>query len=162
MSTRDLYVRDSYGEYFPADSELVIAEAKRRIATKFKRGIALNSPLAARELIGLKLAEYEHEVFACLFLDNQHRLVRFSELFRGTIDGASVYPREVVKEALQCNAAAVIFCHNHPSGVAEPSEADKAITQRLRSALGLVDIRVLDHFVVGAGEVCSFAERGLL
>jgi DNA repair protein RadC len=162
MSTQELFVRDIFGEYVPADSDIIITEAKRRIAAKFRRGVLLTSPHAAREMIGLKLAEYEHEVFACLFLDNQHRLIQFLEVFRGTIDGASVYPREVVKEALQCNAAAVIFCHNHPSGLAEPSEADKSITQKLKSALGLMDIRVLDHFVVGAEEVCSFAERGLL
>lgn len=162
MSSQQLYIRDIFGEYIPADSNIIIAEAKRRVAMKFKRGVTLTSPMVARELIGLKLAEYEYEVFACLFLDNQHRLIRFSEVFRGTIDGASVYPREIVKEALQCNAAVVIFCHNHPSGIAEPSESDKVITQKLQGALSLVDIRVLDHFVVGGNEMYSFAERGLL
>jgi DNA repair protein RadC len=162
MNMRELYIRDSFGEYYQAPTEVIIAEANRRIAIKYKRGKALNSPEVARELIRSKLVEYEYEVFACLFLDSQHRLIRFVELFRGTIDGASVYPREVVKEALQQNAAAVIFCHNHPSGYAEPSEADRSITQKLKGALNLVDIRVLDHFVVGGEEICSFAERGLL
>ena len=103
-----------------------------------------------------------HEVFACLFLDNQHVLIGYEELFRGTIDGANVYPREIVKRSLAVNAAAVIFAHNHPSGVAEPSQADQRLTQRLRAALGTVDIRVLDHFVIGDGDTLSFAERGLL
>jgi DNA repair protein RadC len=107
------------------------------------------------------MASYEREVFAVLLLDNQHRLIEYQELFFGTIDAASVYPREVVKVAFNCNAAAVIFAHNHPSGIAEPSNADKHITQKLRDALALIDIRVLDHFVVG--ETCvSFAERGYL
>ncbi len=145
-----LYVQDLFGEYTPADSQTIIAEAKRRLAAKLRRGAALTSPAAVRETIRLKMADYEHEVFACLFLDNQHRLIQYAELFRGTIDGASVYPREVVKAALSCNAAALVFCHNHPSGVAEPSEADKTITYRLKQALGLLEIRVLDHFIVGA------------
>jgi DNA repair protein RadC len=115
-----------------------------------------------RDYLLCRLRGYAHEVFACLFLDNQHRVIAFEELFRGTIDGASVYPREVVKKALAANSAAVIFAHNHPSGVAEPSEADKHITQRLRQALGLIDVRVLDHFIVGEGRPFSFAEHGLI
>ncbi|WP_347257587.1 DNA repair protein RadC [Methylocaldum sp.] len=161
MSTT-LYIRDRIGDYIPADSDLIIAEAKRRIAAKFRRGAALTSPDAARDAVQLKLAEYDREVFAGLFLDNQHKVITFSELFYGTIDAASVYPREVVKMALDCHAAAVIFCHNHPSGLAEPSQADKAITERLKTALNLLDIRVLDHFIVGADAVYSFAEHGLL
>ena len=101
-------------------------------------------------------------MFAALFLDNRHRVIRYEELFRGTIDGASVHPREVVKAALKLNAAALIFAHNHPSGVAEPSHADERLTRRLRDALGLVDIRVLDHVVIGDQQMVSFAERGLL
>jgi DNA repair protein RadC len=104
----------------------------------------------------------EHEVFCCLYLDKRHRLIHFEELFRGTIDGASVHPREIVKLALQRNAAAIIIAHNHPSGVAEPSQADEMITQRVKDALGLVDIRLLDHIVVGDGVSVSLAERGLL
>jgi len=157
-----LYIKDLFGEYTPADSLTIIAEAKRRLAAKFRRGSPLTSPDMAREAVRLKMADYEHEVFACLMLDNQHRLIQYAELFRGTIDGASVYPREVVKVALGSNAAAIIFCHNHPSGVAEPSEADKFITQRLKQALGLLDIRVLDHFIVGSESTYSFAEHGLL
>jgi DNA repair protein RadC len=109
----------------------------------------------------LKLAPYEHEVFVCLFLDNQHRVIACDELFRGTIDGASVYPREVVKAALQYNAAALIMAHNHPSGISDPSQADRVITEKLKEALALIDVRVLDHFIVGEN-VYSFAEHGLL
>ena len=157
-----LFTKDLFGEYIPADFITIIAEAKRLIAAKFRRGSVLTSPGAARDAVLLKMADYEHEVFACLMLDNQHRMIQYAELFRGTIDGASVYPREVVKVALSCNAAAMIFCHNHPSGIAEPSEADKFITQRLKQALGLLDIRVLDHFIIGSEATYSFAEHGLL
>ena len=108
-----------------------------------------------------KLRDYRFEVFACLFLDNRHRVIQFEELFRGTIDSASVHPREVVRRCLFHNAAAVIFAHNHPSGIAEPSQSDERITQKLKDALQLIDVRVLDHFVVG-DTVVSFAERGLL
>ncbi|OOG28856.1 hypothetical protein B1C78_00545 [Thioalkalivibrio denitrificans] len=119
------------------------------------------SPEDARSFLALKLGEREAEVFAVLFLDNRHNLLRYEEMFFGTIDGAAVYPREVVKAALRYNAAAVIFAHNHPSGIAEPSRSDEAITRRLREALALVEIRVLDHLVIGS-ETVSFAERGLL
>ena len=112
--TTTLYVKDLFGEYMPADSQVIIAEAKRRMSAKLRRGLPLTSPGAAREAIRLNLADCECEIFACLFLDNQHRIIRFTELFRGTIDGASVYPREVVKATLACNAAAVIFAHSHP------------------------------------------------
>ena len=124
--------------------------------------VTLSSPADTRAYLRLRLAHLEHEIFACLFLDNRHRVIEYAELFRGTIDGASVHPREVVKAALAHNAAAVILAHNHPSGVAEPSQADLHLTRRLREALGLVDIRVLDHLVIGDGEAVSFAERGLL
>ena len=127
-----------------------------------EKGGVMSSPAAAKSFLRLNLELLEHEVFAVMFLDNQHRLIEFRQLFRGTIDAASVYPREVVKAALDVNAAAVVFAHNHPSGVAEPSQADIRITQRLRDALALVDIRVLDHMVVGHGELVSFAERGLI
>lgn len=133
----------------------------RYLYEKLERGDALCSPAQSRQYLQLQLGSYPHEVFACLFLDNRNRVIKFDKMFRGTIDGASVYPREVVKEALNCNAAAVIFAHNHPSGVAEPSHADETITKRLKDALSMVDIRVLDHFVIG-DEVVSFAERGLL
>ncbi len=135
---------------------------RRHLDERLRRGAALTSPQDTRRFLCARLRDYPHEVFAGLFLDNRHRVIRFEELFAGTIDGASVYPREVVKRALHHNAAAVIVAHNHPSGIAEPSLADHQITQRLRDALGLVDIRLLDHFVVGDGQVTSFAENGLL
>jgi DNA repair protein RadC len=128
-----------------------------------RREPVLQNPKAVREFLAVHYSNHEREVFGCLFLDNRHRLIAFEEMFLGTVDGASVYPREIVKRALQVNAAAVILAHNHPSGVAEPSQADELITARVRDALALVDIRVLDHLVVGGGNaVVSFAERGLL
>lgn len=136
--------------------------ARRHLAENLKRGDALTDPAATQRYLIARLRDLAHEVFACLFLDNRHRVIAYEELFRGTLDGASVHPREVVKRALAHNAAAVIFAHNHPSGVAEPSSADRSLTRRLREALGLVDIRVLDHFVVGDGHGVSFAERGYL
>lgn len=125
-------------------------------------GPALGNPRATREFLRARLRDLPHEVFCCVYLDNRHRVIAFEELFRGTIDGASVHPREVVKQALARNAAALILAHNHPSGLAEPSQADELITRRLKEALALVDIRVLDHLVVGDGVCESFAERGLL
>jgi len=142
--------------------EEIVATARDILAARVFRSDALSNPGLVAEYLAAQFAGMEHEVFACLFLDNRHRVIRYEELFRGTIDGCSVHPREVVKAALYANAAAVIFAHNHPSGVAEPSAADKALTGRLKDALALVDIRVLDHFVIGGVETVSFAERGLI
>lgn len=136
--------------------------ARRHYSETLRRDNAFSNPQAARTFLVSRLRDYPKEVFACMFLDNRHRLIRFDELFHGTIDAAAIYPREVVKAALACNAAAVIFAHNHPSGVAEPSKADEQITHRLKNALALVDIRVLDHLVIGDGDIVSFAERSLL
>jgi DNA repair protein RadC len=144
-----------------AQLQAVLEMAKRHLFEQLQRGDAMESPESTKNYLASQLRHYKHEVFAALFLDNRHRVIRFEELFTGTIDGASVYPREVVKKAISHNAAAVIFAHNHPSGVAEPSQADKQITRRLRDALELVDIRVLDHIVVG-DDLVSFAERGYL
>jgi len=135
---------------------------RRYLESTLERGNVLENPDDTRNFLKASLRSRDYEVFACLFLDNRHRVIRFDEMFNGTIDGASVHPREVVKRALLYNAAAVILAHNHPSGVAEPSRADETLTQRLREALALIDVRVLDHFVIGDGEVTSFAERGLL
>ena len=135
---------------------------RRCLLAGLKKGQSITDPGVTRDYLMAQMRGYDREVFACLFLDSQHRVIAYEELFYGTIDGASVYPREVVKRSLLINAAAVIFAHNHPSGVAEPSQADRRITDRLTSALSLVDIRVLDHFVVGDTEVTSFAERGFL
>lgn len=131
----------------------------RRLIT---RTMLLSSAKLVRDYLALQLTHREQEVFCCLLLDNQHRLIVFREMFFGTVDGCSVYPREVVKLALRHNAAAMIFAHNHPSGIAEPSQSDMRITERLTQALELVDVRVLDHLIVGAGTVVSFAEQGLL
>jgi DNA repair protein RadC len=136
--------------------------SRRHYAEEMQAGPPLSNPRATREFLRAQLRDRDHEVFCCLFLDNRHRVIAFDEIFRGTIDGASVHPRDVVKLALGRNAAAVILAHNHPSGIAEPSQADEMITGRLRDALALVDIRVLDHIVVGDGACVSFAERGLL
>ena len=144
-----------------AQLQAVLEMANRHLFEQISRGDALCSPSETRQYLTAQLGNYPHEVFACLFLDNRNRIISFEKMFHGTIDGASVHPREVVKLALRKNAAAIIFAHNHPSGVAEPSQADEQITQRLKEALSLVDIRVLDHFVVG-DEIVSFAERGLL
>ncbi len=145
-----------------AQLQAVLELGQRHLAEHLQRQGALCSPADTRRLVSSRLRDRQREVFAALFLDNQHRLIAFEELFQGTIDSASVYPREVVKKALALNAAAIIFAHNHPSGVAEPSQADRQITERLVQALALVDIRVLDHLVVGDGEPVSFAERGWL
>jgi len=145
-----------------AQLQAVLEMARRHLKESLRRGNALTSPDLTRDYLASSLRGHTHEVFACLFLDNQHRVIEFEELFRGTIDGASVYPREVVKKVLAYNAAAVIFAHNHPSGIAEPSDADRYITQRLKHALNLIDIRVLDHFIIGDGEPFSFAENGLI
>jgi len=145
-----------------AQLQAVLEMARRHTFEELDRGDVLTSPEATRAYLSNQLRNYPYEVFACLFLDNQHHILEFEELFRGTIDGASVYPREVVKKALDHNAAAVIFAHNHPSGISEPSQADKLITNKLKQALDLLDIRVLDHFIIGDGIPYSFAEHGLL
>ena len=142
--------------------ETVVDTALKIQAEQLVRGEVLESPALTRKYLALRFSGLEHEVFCCLFLDNRHRVIACDELFQGTIDGASVHPREVVKRALAHNAAAVILAHNHPSGVAEPSQADELITLRLKDALALVDIRVLDHLVVAGATVVSMAERGLL
>jgi DNA repair protein RadC len=143
--------------------DAVVRHALRIVSSRLRaHGVTLTRPEAVREYLRLLLAGGECEVFAVLFLDSQHRLIHTDEMFRGTLAQTSVYPREVVKAALKCNAAAVIFAHNHPSGVAEPSRADELLTQALKQALALVDVRVLDHFVVAGSTVVSFAERGLL
>ncbi len=145
-----------------AQLQATVEMARRHFSEILQRGDVLENPQQTRDFLISRLRDYSFEVFSCLYLDNRHRVIQFEELFRGTIHGASVYPREVVKKALRHNAAAVIFAHNHPSGVAEPSEADRNITRQLTEALALVDVRVLDHVVVGDGVSVSFAERGLI
>jgi DNA repair protein RadC len=142
--------------------QAVIEMAHRHLHESLQRDDALTSPEQTCQYLRLRLQAYPYEVFACLFLDNRHRIIAFEELFQGTVDGASVYPREVVRRCLHHNAAATIFSHNHPSGVAEPSRADRQITSRLKDALALIDVRVLDHIIVGSSDTVSFAERGLI
>lgn len=142
--------------------QAVLEMGRRHLESSLKHGDAFTDADNTMRYIKQRLRAYPHEVFACLYLDNQHRFLYFDELFRGTIDGASVYPREVVKAALKHNAAAIILAHNHPSGVAEPSQADIHITKRIKSALDLVDIRVLDHIIVGDADVTSLAQRGCI
>ncbi|MDH5257793.1 MAG: DNA repair protein RadC [Gammaproteobacteria bacterium] len=142
--------------------QAVLEMSRRNLQEKMSRGDILSSPDDTRRFLEAALRDYDHEVFAALFLDNRHQVICFRELFTGTIDGASVYPREVVKLALQLNAAAIIFAHNHPSGISRASESDKNITKRLKDALAMVEVRVLDHFIVGDDGGYSFAEHGLL
>lgn len=142
--------------------DVALELARRHYRQELAAGDVMSSPAAVKQYLIAQLRDLRHEVFCCLFLDNRHRLIAFDELFRGTIDGASVHPREVVKQALDRNAAAVIFAHNHPSGVAEPSQADELITLRLKDALGLVEIRTLDHLIVAGNHCVSLAERGLI
>ena len=144
------------------DAESILAAAQEILATRIKHGDALGSPGAVRDYLQLRLHDREHEVFVVVLLDSQNRVLATEELFRGTLTQTSVYPREVVKLALQQNAAAVILAHNHPSGVTEPSRADELLTTALKQALALVDIKVLDHFIITAATALSFAERGLL
>ena len=160
-------VEDRLSALKPADlndveKQSVVTLAMKVLASKHRAGRALSQPEETRNYLRLRLADYRNEVFGCLFLDNRHRIIAVRELFQGTIDGAAVHARVVVQQAMEANAAALVFFHNHPSGVAEPSHADEAMTRRLKDALALVDVRVLDHVVVSAGESVSFAERGLL
>src|SRR6267142_4130812 len=136
--------------------------ARRALQEKLKQSPALTSPTAVRDYLRLKLAARKEEAFVCIWLDAQHKAIEFDVAFRGTLTQTSVYPREIVKTALRLNAAAVIFAHNHPSGVAEPSHADELLTRDLANALALVEVKVLDHFVVAGSQTVSFAERGLL
>ena len=140
--------------------QAVLEMGRRHLAERLRRDSALESPQAVRDYLKALLRHEPHEVFGCLFMDSKHRMLAFEVLFRGSIDSASVYPRQVVKRALAHNAAAVIFCHNHPSGITDPSEADRTLTQRLTEALDLIEVRVLDHFIVGDGEPLSMVEHG--
>jgi len=161
-SDASLLVRDGRGRYRPASPEQILAAARRVVDDKMRRGDKFSTPTEVKTYLRAKLAGFDHEVFAVLFVDAQNRLVEYVEMFRGTIDGTTVHAREVVKEALRCNAAAAIFSHNHPSGNAVPSAADREVTQRLADALALVDVRTLDHIVVAGDTTTSFVERGLL
>jgi len=162
MGSEILYIRDERGEFIPADGEAVVAAAKAHLSRRVRRGATLSSPGSVREYLAVKLGALDYEVFGLILVDARHRVLEYVELFRGTIDGASVHPREVVKLVIEKGASAVVAVHNHPSGVKDQSRADEAITRRIKDCLALIDVRLLDHLVVAGPEVLSFAESGLL
>jgi DNA repair protein RadC len=162
MSSHNLFVRSNDGSIEPASTEQILNAARQVLAHRVRRGAALTSPRMVREYLSVKLGALDHEVFGVILVDNHHRVIEYVELFRGTIDGASVHPREVVKLALERSAAACLLVHNHPSAVQDESQADELITRRLRDALSLIDVRLLDHLIVAGPSVLSFAEKGLL
>lgn len=157
-----LLVRDVAGDYRPARADEVLLEAQQLLSTQLQRHQPLTSPQLVRDFLCIKLGALEHEVFAVLMLDAQNHLIEYLELFRGTVTQTAVYPREVVKESLARNAASLLLVHNHPSGAAKSSRADEVLTQTLKAALALVDVRVLDHWIVAGRETFSFVEHGLL
>jgi DNA repair protein RadC len=166
-STVPVPVKDRFHGLSPAqlnseEQQSLMTLALTLLEEKHRPGEALTSPDDTRRYLRLRLAGYQNEVFGCVFLSNRHHVIEVAELFQGTIDGASVHPRVVVQRALACNAAALILFHNHPSGVCEPSHADEAITRRLKEALALIDVRIIDHLVLTAGEAVSLAERGAI
>jgi len=162
MRADTLYVRDECGEFVPAKPEVVLARAKEHLKRRMRRGTPLTSPQVVRDFLAVTLGDRDCEYFCVICLDGHHRLLRFVELFRGTIDRASVHPREVVKLVLECQAASVLLVHNHPSLAVEVSSADELISRRLVEALSLIDVRVCDHLIVAGATVVSMAERGLL
>jgi len=165
QNSAEIFIRDAEGNYSlnrPARAEEIIVFAESILRERVERGKPLSDPNTVKRWLVARLSDRPYEVFCILYLDNRHRVITFEELFRGTLDGASVHSREVVKQALHHNSAACIFAHNHPSGIADLSDADRRLTQRLKDALALVDIRTLDHFVIGGIEAVSFAERGWL
>lgn len=157
-----LYVRGPSSRYKAASHDEIIEAARVAMGERMQRGTSFVAPETSKAFFRAKLSGLEREVFAAAFLDTRHRLIEYTELFQGTVDGAEVHPREVVRAALRCNAAAVIVAHNHPSGCAEPSAADRAVTARLKQSLALVDVRLLDHVVVGGLQTVALAERGWL
>ena len=162
LEARDLETIKGLGPAKRAQFAAAIELARRALREKLEKTPALNSPQAVRDLLRLTLAARKAEAFLCIWLDAQHHVIEVEEAFSGTLTQTSVYPREIVKAAMQKNAAAVIFAHNHPSGVAQPSQADELLTRNLREALALIEVKVLDHFIVAGNQAISFAERGLL
>jgi DNA repair protein RadC len=159
---KELWIHNEPGETRLATPAEILQAARGIMSRKIRRGTPMSSPQVVRDFLALKLGTLEHESFCVLLLDSRYRLIEFVELFRGTIDGANVYPREVVKLALAKNAAALVAAHPHPSGIAEPSHADELISRRLKEALSLVDIRLLDHIIIAGGVAVSLAERGAI
>jgi DNA repair protein RadC len=162
MSNYNLFIHDADGAFEPATTEQILTAARQALAHRVRRGASLSSPQKVREYLTMRLGHLDHEMFGLILVDNRHRVIEYIELFRGTIDGASVYPREIVKLALEKGAAACVLIHNHPSGVKDQSQADELITKRVAAALALIDVRVLDHCIVAGAEILSFAEQGLL
>jgi len=162
LLSEELFVRDHRGQYRVASDSELYAATKFRLERSVQREAGISQPSEAADYLVSHFAGYEREAFVVLHLDTRHRVLSIEEASLGTINGASVYPREIVKSVLSRNSSAVIFAHNHPSGVPDPSEADRRLTERLREALSLVDVRVLDHLVVAGGEYVSFSQRGLL
>jgi DNA repair protein RadC len=162
MGTDILYVRDRDGQFIRANPESVVAGARAHLRHRIRRGASLTSPELVRSFVAVNLGDRDCEYFCLLLLDGHHRFLRFVELFRGTIDRASVHPREIIKVIVDSQAAAVLLVHNHPSQNGEPSAADQQITRRVKDLLALMDVRVLDHLIVAGGDVTSLSERGLL
>jgi DNA repair protein RadC len=162
MSNHNLFIHGANGASEPATTEQILAAGRQILAHRVRRGASLSSPQKVREYLTMRLGHLDHEVFGVLLADQRHRVIEYVELFRGTIDGASVYPREIVKLAIEKGAAACVLLHNHPSGVKDQSHADELITKRIVSALALIDVRVLDHLIFAGDSVLSFAESGLL
>jgi DNA repair protein RadC len=162
MSNHNLFTLSADGAVVPASSETILIAARQVLAHRVRRGASLQSPQKTGEYLTARLGHLDYEVFGLILLDKRHRVIECIDLFRGTIDGASVHPREVVKLALQKSAAACIVYHNHPSGVQEPSQADELITARVKEALALIDVRLIDHLILAGSNVLSFAERGVL
>jgi DNA repair protein RadC len=162
MSNHNLFMHGADGAVEPASNQQILSAARQVLAHRVRRGASLTSPQKVREYLTVRLGYLDYEIFAVILLDKRHRVIEYVELFRGTIDGASVHPREIVKLVLDKGAAACLLVHNHPSGVEDQSQADELITTRLVQSLALIDCRVIDHLIVGAGNVLSFAEKGLL
>jgi DNA repair protein RadC len=162
MSNHTLFIHGADGAAQPATTEQILAAARAALAHRVRRGASLESPQKVREYLTVRLGHLDYEIFGVILVDQRHRVIEYVELFRGTIDGASVYPREVVKLALEKGAAACVLLHNHPSGVKDQSHADELITKRVAAALALIDVRVLDHLIFAADGVLSFAESGLI
>ncbi len=162
MSNQQLFIQGADGASRPASSEQILSAARQVLAHRMRRGATLNSPHKVREYLTMRLGHLDYEIFALILLDQRHRVIEYVELFRGSIEGASVHPREVVKLVLEKRAAACVLLHNHPSGVKDMSHADELITRRLVEALGLIEVRVLDHLIVAGESVLSFVEEGRL
>lgn len=160
--TQALYVKDEAGEYKPAPTKEVLLAARVQVNRVLNRGKTLNQPYMVKAFLSAKLSGFEHEVFACLFLDNQLRLIEYQEMFHGTISSTIVYPREIAKTALRLNAAAVFISHNHPSGTDKPSHADIHITKVIKDSLDLIDVKLLDHILIAGVKSISFSEEGYL